>query len=108
MTSVVKTVADFDKIIKENDRVIVDFFAEWCGPCKRIAPELEKFAESKDFKDIKFIKVDVDESSELSEKHQVEAMPTFLFLFKSKEVSRIKGADVKGIKTSLDSLKAQK
>lgn len=62
---------NFDDLIK--DYVLVDFFANWCGPCKMLTPELEK-AKS----DIKVIKVDVDIYEELAHKYGVMSIPTLI------------------------------
>ena len=58
---------------------LVDFYATWCGPCKMLAPELEKLAEARS--DIKILKVDVDEFGEIAAEFNVRAVPT-LVLFK--------------------------
>jgi thioredoxin 1 len=71
--------------------VVIDFFANWCGPCKRIAPIYEEL--SKKFPLVTFLKVDVDESEEISSKFSVESLPTFVFLKNGVEVSRVEGAD---------------
>jgi thioredoxin 1 len=54
-----KNLAEFQKLISENELVVVDFHASWCGPCKLIAPKLKKFAE--ETTNVVFAKVDVDE-----------------------------------------------
>jgi len=98
-------------LLSKNDKVMIDFFAEWCGPCKRIAPEIEKASEAKDWKGVvAFVKVDVDAVEELAKEYDIEAMPTFIFLQKGKEVTklRVKGADLKAINANLASLKAEK
>lgn len=72
------------KIIKEiseipvEGKVILDFFTEWCGPCKKIAPVYEEL--SKKFKNIAFFKVNADISEEIAEKYDVTALPTFIFI----------------------------
>lgn len=57
--------------------VIVDFFAEWCGPCKMLAPVLE--ALSKENEDIKIIKVDIDQHLDLAQEFSIMSVPTMLF-----------------------------
>lgn len=64
--------------------VVIDFYATWCGPCKMIAPSIDKMAiEMKD--KVVFLKVDVDETDDIAAEYKIEAMPTFIFI-KNKEV----------------------
>ena len=73
---------DFKELIK-SDKILVDFFANWCGPCKMLAPVLEK-AES----DVKVIKVDTDEYEDLAREYGVMSIPTLVLLENGKEVKR--------------------
>lgn len=66
---------NFKELIKEG-KVIVDFFATWCGPCKMLGPVLEKVAES--YKDVKFVKIDVDECPNISKEFGIMSVPTLL------------------------------
>jgi len=75
---------NFKELIKE--KVLVDFYANWCGPCKMIAPELEK-AE----RDINVIKVDVDEFEDLAKEYGVMSIPTLILFDEGKEVKRTIG-----------------
>jgi thioredoxin 1 len=88
--------------IPQTGPVVIDFFATWCGPCKRIAPTYEKLAEA--FPNITFLKVDVDESGELVNMFNISAMPTFVFLKNGKEILRVEGADMKGLEAGFDLL----
>ena len=72
---------DFNDLIKE--KVLVDFYANWCGPCKMLAPVLEE-AES----NIKVIKVDTDEFEDLSREYGVMSIPTIVLIEKGKEIKR--------------------
>lgn len=65
---------------KNYDYVLVDFYADWCGPCLKFAPTLEKL--SQQFPRTLFLKVNVDECEDVSLKYNIKAMPTFL-LFES-------------------------
>ena len=75
---------NFDELIK--DKVVVDFFATWCGPCKMLGPVFEEL--STEINDIKFIKVDIDEHEDLCRKYKVMRVPTLIVFDKGKEVKR--------------------
>jgi thioredoxin 1 len=83
---------DFENFIKEHGKVLVDFYADWCGPCKKIAPELQELAKKYEGQ-IFFVKVDVDQASDWVGKYGVTAMPTFKFFVNGEEKREIKGAD---------------
>ncbi|OJJ62054.1 hypothetical protein ASPSYDRAFT_607385 [Aspergillus sydowii CBS 593.65] len=72
-----------EKITDYKGAVVLDCFAEWCGPCKAIAPKVEEFAAQ--YPDAKFYKFDVDELSDVAAEIGVRAMPSF-FLYKDGEV----------------------
>ncbi|MFT6966295.1 MAG: thioredoxin 1 [Marivirga sp.] len=76
--------ASFADIIKGETPVLVDFYADWCGPCKTMAPYLEEVAATMKGK-VKVIKVDVDKNQQASLKYQVKSIPT-LILFKKGEI----------------------
>ncbi len=71
------TAANFDERVLRSDKpVLVDFYAEWCGPCKRLGPMLEEFAQ--EHPDVRVVQVNVDKSSDLVGRYGVKAMPTLL------------------------------
>ncbi len=67
----------FYTLIKDNNLVVLDFFATWCGPCKVLTPQLESL--SKVYPNVVFLKVDVDEFEDIASQHQISAMPTIMF-----------------------------
>jgi thioredoxin 1 len=78
--------ATFEKeVLQSSEPVIVDFFAEWCGPCKAMAPALEAVATELKGK-VKVVKIDVDQNPATTGKYRIRAMPT-LMVFKDGEVA---------------------
>lgn len=69
--------AKFEEMINSNIPVLVDFSAEWCGPCKMMSPVLEQLKESMNNK-IKILKVDVDKNRELAGKYRIQSVPTLM------------------------------
>ncbi|KID79508.1 Thioredoxin [Metarhizium brunneum] len=103
----VKTAEEFQKAVTENDRVIVDCFATWCGPCKAIAPILEKHSEDAVFKDrVHFVKFDVDELPAVTQALGVRAMPTFFFFKDGKKVDEMVGANPPALLEALKKIAA--
>ncbi|OUR95765.1 thioredoxin [Halobacteriovorax marinus] len=79
------TSADFnEKVLLSNKTVLVDFYADWCGPCKALAPTLNEIANEQS-EATTIVKVDVDASQDLAAKYGVRGMPTML-IFKDGEI----------------------
>jgi thioredoxin 1 len=79
-----KIMETFSSIIKSEKPVLVDFFAEWCGPCKMMAPELKRFAESHK-EEVRVLKVDIDKNQQSAREFNIQGVPT-LVLFKNGKV----------------------
>ena len=78
--------SNFDaEVLKSKEPVVVDFWAEWCGPCKMIAPALEEIAGSLNGK-VKIVKLNVDENPATAQKYGIMSIPT-LMLFKNGELA---------------------
>jgi thioredoxin 1 len=79
--------ADFEaQVLKSAEPVVVDFWAEWCGPCRLIAPALEEIAAGALGGKVKIVKLNVDENQKIATKYNVMSIPT-LMVFKSGEVA---------------------
>jgi len=76
--------------------VVVDCFAKWCGPCKKISPLVERLEEEYGNRII-VRKLDVDDNPEFVEKMDISAMPTFVFLKQKQEVGRVIGANMEAV-----------
>jgi thioredoxin len=74
-----------DEVLKSSEPVLVDFFAEWCGPCKAMAPALDEVSKEMAGK-VKVVKLDVDSNPQITNNYQIQAMPT-LIMFKGGEVA---------------------
>jgi len=82
--------SSFNKIINSETPVLVDFFADWCGPCKMLAPILKEVKEELGAA-VKIVKVDVDKNQLLASKYQVRGVPTMLLFKNGKQVWRQSG-----------------
>ncbi len=92
--SAVKTVTDAtfeDEVLKSDKPVLVDFWADWCGPCKQMAPVLDKFAEEHGEK-IQVVKINTDQNPETPRAYDVLALPTFKVYRGGEVVKDIRGA----------------
>ena len=79
--------ADFEsEVLKATGAVVVDFWAEWCGPCRMIAPALEEIAAGALGGKVKIVKLNIDENSRTAAKYNVMSIPT-LMLFKNGELA---------------------
>ena len=96
------TAQNFEQEVLQSDTpVLVDFYADWCGPCKMMAPVIEEIAEEAD--DIKVGKLNIDNEMEIAQKYGVMSIPTLIVFKNGEEVKRDLGAKPK--KAVLDMLK---
>lgn len=83
---------DFDKEVLQSDLpTVVDFYADWCGPCRMVSPVIESLSEEYVGK-VKFVKINTDESPEIAEKFGIMSIPTIMVFKKGEVHSRTVGA----------------
>ena len=102
----VDTLSEFNTQLEKagSKLVVVDFYADWCGPCKMIAPKVVEMA--KQLGDtIVFLKVDVDSNDETAEKYSISAMPTFLFIKNKEKLESFAGANEAKLREMIEKFK---
>lgn len=75
----IKELDELKLVIKNNSKVAIDYYATWCGPCKKISPEFERLSNDNAYAGWTFIKIDVDEAEEIVAEYKIVQMPTFMF-----------------------------
>lgn len=97
MSEIILTDSNFEQeVIKSSQPVLVDFFADWCGPCKMQAPIIEQLAEEVDDK-AKIGKLDVDANPATAQKYEVMSIPTLIIFKGGQPVERLTGLQSKDI-----------
>lgn len=91
----------FSELLETHDYLFVDFYASWCSPCKKIAPEIDLLSEM--YPQVHFRKVDVEKHQNLADQFNISSLPTFLLFEKGnpRPIERIEGANLKKIKALL-------
>ena len=82
--------SNFETEVLKESKAIVDFWAEWCGPCHILSPRLEEL--SNEIKDVKFFKLNVDNNQQTAAKFQIRSIPTLLLFKNGQMVGQIIGA----------------
>jgi len=90
------TEKEFKEIVGNGHKlVVVDFYAEWCMPCLMLAPIIDDLAD--EIKEVKFVKINIDENQELASKYSVSSIPCLVIFKDGEEVDRLVGAHDGGI-----------
>ncbi|KAK2860247.1 hypothetical protein Q7C36_004413 [Tachysurus vachellii] len=95
MVIVIENKGDFDAALKNagDKLVVVDFTAKWCGPCQMIGPIFKAMSENPKYKDVVFLKVDVNEAQDVSSACGIQCMPTFQFYKRGEKLEEFSGAN---------------
>ncbi|GAA5968169.1 hypothetical protein JCM11641_003756 [Rhodosporidiobolus odoratus] len=101
LINVISSLSELNKLLTtRKDRLtVIDFHATWCGPCKAIAPTFEKF--SQQYRNVTFVKVDVDAAQDIARAYSVSAMPTFVFIKDERNVLQVRGANVAALEAGI-------
>ncbi len=94
MSAVVSSTEFQNKVLEAEGKVLIDFFATWCGPCRMIAPFIEEIAEEK-AGEVAVYKVDIDQSPDLASRYGVRGVPTLMVFEGGKPVAQMVGAQPK-------------
>ncbi|KAL0938689.1 thioredoxin [Colletotrichum truncatum] len=90
----VNSSAEFQKLLSSSRIVVADFYADWCGPCKAIAPLYEQLSSSLSRKDVvTFVKIDVEANKDIASAYSVTSLPTFMVFREGKTLEKVQGAD---------------
>lgn len=77
------------EVLQSQEPVLVDFYADWCGPCKMLSPVVDEVAQENE--DVKVVKINVDEAQDLATEYKVMSIPTLVVIKNSREVARSVG-----------------
>lgn len=104
-TILVTSASHFSSILSSNRLVVTDFYADWCGPCKAIAPFYEQLSSQLSRPgSIAFVKVNVDEQKQIAQTYNITSMPTFMLFKAGRETKRIRGANMKELDQTVKQL----
>jgi thioredoxin len=100
---VIKSLSSIEEI-PTDVKCIIDCHATWCGPCKRIEPFFKEMATT--YTDMVFLKVDIDEAVDITEKYNINSVPTFLFINNGEEICRVNDASAEKIEKQIKVLQS--
>ncbi|KAK4105928.1 DUF1000-domain-containing protein [Parathielavia hyrcaniae] len=100
--------SQFNEVLQGSKLVVVDFYADWCGPCKQVAPVFEKLSQDLSRpKLVAFVKVNTDQQKDVAQAYRVTALPTFIVFRNGKVVDKVQGADPKKLQAVVEKLSAE-
>jgi thioredoxin 1 len=101
-----KSPLELENLIEKSKSLVLDFYADWCGPCKKLGQYIESVKDTDEFKDIVFCKlnVDMEEFQDICHKYKVNGIPHVVFFKDSKQIKTITGYSEKDILLALQSI----
>ncbi len=103
----VESVEQWNQIVSDHEKakniLVCKFSANWCGPCKALAPKVESLAQNYDETKVLFLSIDIEENEEIANKFNITSLPTTLIIKNCDIYKTITGADLVGIKMGIDS-----
>ncbi|KAM5356049.1 hypothetical protein ACJ41O_002695 [Fusarium nematophilum] len=104
-TVVITSKEQFDTLLQSSRIVVADFYADWCGPCKQIAPIYETLSTTLSRPNIvTFVKINSDDQKDIAQEYSVSALPTFLVFRDGKVIDKVQGADPRKLQSVLQKL----
>ena len=103
--NIIRTNDEYSQYIKNNNYVVANFSASFCKPCKEISPFIEDLSVS--YPTIRFLKIDIEEASEVSDYHNISSIPYFKFYRNEVEIASYCGTDKKIIQEALENMTSQ-
>ncbi len=77
------------EVIRNEKKVLIDFYADWCGPCQKLSPIVDKFAE--EHSEIKVVRIDIDAQENLADRYNIRSIPTLVVIENGEEINRVIG-----------------
>lgn len=101
----IKNIQQFAELVKQDKPILLDFYADWCGPCQTLLPIVDDLA--KENEDFEIVKINVDNNQELASQFQVKSIPALFFIKDKTMVDRIQGLQPKSfLQSKINEIKA--
>jgi len=102
----IKDINEFSELVKKDKPILVDFYADWCGPCQTLLPIVDELAKEHQ-EDLEIVKVNVDQNQDLARQFQVRSIPALFFIKDQTVVDRIQGLQPKSfLQSKINEIKA--
>lgn len=92
----IKSIQEFNALVKQDKPILIDFYAEWCGPCKSLTPIVERLAD-KYAEEVEIVKINVDHQQAIAKKFDVRSIPTLLFVHDLKIKEKLLGLQLEAV-----------